>query len=1040
MKALHKQLSALLLAMVLVLTGTVPAAAKDSSQQNNPAVLTEDSGTGSPSSPEDADDPADTETSSESRNGTADSQASSADSGDASEDSEVQAESADDGDVPETEPSAPAAEFLYAELSQDGSTQGIVVKLDTEQTLEAASLTYSDNGQTASADASQIIDNYAAFFLPAGENRTFVSMDSVIQGSAFTTDLSPLEDGQTLDYAQLADSENQADSYSLDDSQEAEEIQESVLTVDLDEEISGEDIASAAASSSKARSASAAKAGQTRVIVLDPGHGRAGTGTYRDWGDFVLDEAVINFKISQYTKEALEENYSNIKVYLTKTSQNENPSISERVDFAVEKNADILVSQHVNATTETTTTAHGVVAMVPRVDSDHPYHADTAKEAQELARNILDELVELGFNDMGFQTPLSQTGDTYEDGSLADYYGIVRYSRKANLPGVIIEHGFVNNREDALKLNNETMLKRIGQADARGIAAYLGLKEKDPSNPTVTPTPTTTPTPTPPPSSSGYTGWKQTGGSWYYYSNGQKTTGWQKVKGSWYYMNSSGVMLTGWQKISGIWYYMDGSGHMLTGWQKIGGIWYYMDGSGHMLTGWQKIGGIWYYMDGSGHMLTGWQKIGGIWYYMDGSGHMLTGWQRINNKWYYMNSSGHMLTGWQYLGSHWFYMNSSGHMLTGWQHLGGKWYYMNSSGYMLTGWQKISGIWYYMNGSGHMLTGWQKISGIWYYMDGSGHMLTGWQKIGGIWYYMDGSGHMLTGWQKIGGIWYYMDGSGHMLTGWQKIGGIWYYMDGSGHMLTGWQKINGQWYYMDASGRMAANTWIGSYYVNGSGVWVQTPASSGTSGSGDKMIAIDAGHQRKGDSSKEPVGPGSSIMKAKVASGTYGKWSGLNEYELTLQVSQKLKTELINRGYQVYMIRENHDVNISNAQRAKNAASAGADLLVRIHANGDNNSSVHGALTMAPSDSNPYLSSSLISSSQKLSDCIVSSLCASTGAQNRGVMTTDSMSGINWSTIPVSIVEMGFMTNRTEDLNMASVSYQQKIAQGIADGIDQYYS
>ena len=325
-------------------------------------------------------------------------------------------------------------------------------------------------------------------------------------------------------------------------------------------------------------------------------------------------------------------------------------------------------------------------------------------------------------------------------------------------------------------------------------------------------------------------------------------------------------------------------------------------------------------------------------------------------------------------------------------------------------------------------------------MDGSGHMLTGWQKIGGRWYYMNGSGYMLTGWQKIGGTWYYMDGSGHMLTGWQRINGSWYYMDASGHMLTGWQKINGQWYYMDASGRMAANTWIGSYYVNGSGVWVQTPDSSGISGSGDKMIAIDAGHQRKGDSSKEPVGPGSSIMKAKVASGTYGKWSGLNEYELTLQVSQKLKTELINRGYQVYMIRENHDVNISNAQRAKNAASAGADLLVRIHANGDDNSSVHGALTMAPSDSNPYLSSSLISSSQKLSDCIISSLCASTGAQNRGVMTTDSMSGINWSTIPVSIVEMGFMTNRTEDLNMASVSYQQKIAQGIADGIDQYYS
>ena len=95
---------------------------------------------------------------------------------------------------------------------------------------------------------------------------------------------------------------------------------------------------------------------------------------------------------------------------------------------------------------------------------------------------------------------------------------------------------------------------------------------------------------------------------------------------------------------------------------------------------------------------------------------------------------------------------------------------------------------------------------------------------------------------------------------------------------------------------------------------------------------------------------------------------------------------------------------------------------------------------MAPSNSNSFLSSSLIASSQDLSQRIVDSLCASTGTRNRGVMTTDTMSGINWSTIPVTIVEMGFMTNQTEDLNMASDSYQQKIAKGIADGIDQYYA
>ena len=139
------------------------------------------------------------------------------------------------------------------------------------------------------------------------------------------------------------------------------------------------------------------------------------------------------------------------------------------------------------------------------------------------------------------------------------------------------------------------------------------------------------------------------------------------------------------------------------------------------------------------------------------------------------------------------------------------------------------------------------------------------------------------------------------------------------------------------------------------------------------------------------------------------------------------------------MIRTTHDVNISNAERAQMAANQGADILVRIHANGSDNTSVAGALTMAPSNSNPYLTKSVISASQTLSRKIVDNFCAATGAKNQGVMSTDAMSGINWSTIPVSIVEMGYMTNRAEDLKMASASYQAKMVQGIANGIDAYY-
>lgn len=208
---------------------------------------------------------------------------------------------------------------------------------------------------------------------------------------------------------------------------------------------------------------------------------------------------------------------------------------------------------------------------------------------------------------------------------------------------------------------------------------------------------------------------------------------------------------------------------------------------------------------------------------------------------------------------------------------------------------------------------------------------------------------------------------------------------------------------------------------------------------GGRLIAIDAGHQAHGNSDPEPVGPGSDQMKAKVASGTSGSASGLKEYELTLEVSMKLKAELQNRGYQVYMIRETNDVDISNAERAQAAAGQGADILVRIHANGVDDSSVQGALTMAPSLDNPYVGA-IAAKCQSLSQAVVDSFCAATGAKNLGVQQTDSMSGINWSTIPVTIVEMGFMTNPEEDMRMASEDYQNKMARGIADGIDSYFA
>ncbi|MEY8674782.1 N-acetylmuramoyl-L-alanine amidase [Thomasclavelia cocleata] len=205
----------------------------------------------------------------------------------------------------------------------------------------------------------------------------------------------------------------------------------------------------------------------------------------------------------------------------------------------------------------------------------------------------------------------------------------------------------------------------------------------------------------------------------------------------------------------------------------------------------------------------------------------------------------------------------------------------------------------------------------------------------------------------------------------------------------------------------------------------------------NRLIVIDAGHQRYGNNDPEPIGPGAMETKAKVTSGATGVVTGNLESQINLEVALKLKGRLEKCGYQVIMVRTSQDVDMSNSERAKIANENKADAFIRLHCNSDDVFSTRGVLTIAPSNTNRFCSQ-ISDASQLLSKCVLDNICQTTGAKDRGVMISDNMSGINWCQVPVTIVEMGFISNPEEDKLLSDDNYQGKIITGIIKGINEF--
>ncbi len=206
----------------------------------------------------------------------------------------------------------------------------------------------------------------------------------------------------------------------------------------------------------------------------------------------------------------------------------------------------------------------------------------------------------------------------------------------------------------------------------------------------------------------------------------------------------------------------------------------------------------------------------------------------------------------------------------------------------------------------------------------------------------------------------------------------------------------------------------------------------------EKVIAIDPGHQAKGNYGKEPVGPGATEQKTKVSSGAQGVLTKVPEHVFTLELSLQLKNALIAEGYEVVMTRETAEVDISNVERAEIANAAKADIYIRIHADGADNEAAKGISVLYPSENNPYVAE-LSGDSKRLAQAVLDEMCEATAAKKRGIVKRDDLSGTNWAQMPVILIEAGFMTNEEEDRKLQDPEYQAKLVQGIVEGIEEYF-
>lgn len=203
-----------------------------------------------------------------------------------------------------------------------------------------------------------------------------------------------------------------------------------------------------------------------------------------------------------------------------------------------------------------------------------------------------------------------------------------------------------------------------------------------------------------------------------------------------------------------------------------------------------------------------------------------------------------------------------------------------------------------------------------------------------------------------------------------------------------------------------------------------------------KVIVVDPGHGANWDMSSEPLAPGSSKKRVKSPVGAVGEFTNIPEYKVDWDVSLKLKKLLEDKGFIVVMTKKSIEENPGGIERSEIGNKTNARLVVRIHADSFKDKSISGATILVPEELRGDRKS-LSEESSRCANIILNNMVNEVGVKDRGVVLRNDLTAFNWSNVPTLLIEMGFISNEKEDKLLNTEDYQNKLAQSIADGIEE---